>query len=432
MKERTKILAVVGVLIAAVIALSPVSLAEEVITLRINTPMTIPDPSTPILEEYLREYERLNPHIRFENLGRDHSLDSLITTFAAGSMVDIVSHSTGTLYELYQLGMLDTVPEQLEARLRQELFPVIVEELSVDGRMIGVPNESMVIGLLYNARAMSEGGVMEVPETYDDLENVARRLSRYGPDGELLVPGIAIGQYNWQISHWVEAIFRAEGGQFLDSKGQLAIDSPELYKALEMLLRWSGHGGAQQIMTLEQERFQRGEVPFSVGWANTMARVEPLYSGDYLQDFGVALLPRGAHDHASTYYGHGFGVNRESPHAEEAWKFLEWLALDVVEETNSTRLGHIMSVYGTIPVNRADLESEYYARNIEHIVGFIDNLAYAHPYHNLKVRKGLHASDWHYLGTLYLNVLNGRTTLTQGVNDAVTKIHAQMETVLGQ
>src|SRR5690606_22741245 len=146
------------------------------------------------------------------------------------------------------------------------------------------------------------------------------------------------------LSHWVEAIFRAEGGDFLDSEGRLTLDSPELYRALEMLLRWSGYGGAQRIMTLQQERFQRGEVAFSVGWANTMARVEPLYSGDYLQDFGVALLPRGAYDHASTYYGHGFGVNSNSPHADEAWKFLQWLALDVMEETKSTRLGHVMSI----------------------------------------------------------------------------------------
>lgn len=431
MKRHFAPICVYSVLVVLVAAGS-IAAAEEVITLRINTPMTIADPSTPILEAYLREYERLNPHIRIENEGRDHSLDSLITTFAAGSMVDIVSHSTGTLYELYQLGMLSTVPEHMEARFKQELFPVIVDELSVDGRMIGVPNESMVIGLLYNRRAMAEGGLMDVPETYADLETSARRLARYGPDGELEVPGIAIGQYNWQISHWVEAIFRAEGGQFLDHNGEVAVDSPELYRALEMLLRWSGHGGAQKFMTLEQERFQRGEVAFSVGWANTMARVEPLYSGDYLQDFGVALLPRGTYDHASTYYGHGFAVNSASPHAEEAWKFLEWLAFDVVEETNSTRLGHIMSVYGTIPVNRADLESEHYARNIHHIVGFIENLAYAHPYHNLKVRQGLHPSDWHWLGTLYLNVLNGRTTLTQGVSDAVIKIHAQMEKVLAE
>lgn len=432
MKTRLTYGAIFVVLLAAVIVSSTVVLAEEVITLRINTPMVITDPSTPILEEYLREYERLNPHIRIENEGRDHSLDSLVTTFAAGAMVDIVSHSTGTLYELYKLGMLALMPEEMEARLREQVFPVIADELTVDGRMIGVPNESMVIGLLYNSRAMAEGGVMEVPETYADLETIAKQLSRYGPDGELLVPGIAVGQYNWQISHWIEAVFRAEGGQFLDSEGNVAVDSPELYRSMEMLLRWAGYAGAQPIMTLEQERFQRGEVAFTVGWANTMARVEPLYDGDYLQDFGVALLPRGSYDHASTYYGHGFGVNSQSPYAEEAWKFLEWLALEVMEDTYSTRLGHVMSVYGTIPVHRADLQSDYYARNIHHIRGFVDNLAYAHPYHNLKVRRGLHAQDWHWLGTLFLNVLNGRTTLTQGVGDAMTKIHAQMREVLGE
>lgn len=141
MKTRLTYGAIFVVLLAAVIVSSTVVLAEEVITLRINTPMVMTDPSTPILEEYLREYERLNPHIRIENEGRDHSLDSLVTTFAAGAMVDIVSHSTGTLYELYKLGMLALMPEEMEARLREQVFPVIADELTVDGRMIGVPKD---------------------------------------------------------------------------------------------------------------------------------------------------------------------------------------------------------------------------------------------------------------------------------------------------
>lgn len=403
-----------------------ISLASEQIVLRVHSPLNPINPAEQLFNEYLREYERLNPHVKIENMGRNHDVDKLITSYAGGEMADIISHSTGTLFSLYNMGMLAPAPDDLQQRIRSELFPTLVEELTIDGRVIGIPNENNVLGLLYNSRVLQESGLSgDAPVTYDEMELFGKAATRYDADGNIVTPGIAIGGDAWKISHFFEAVFSAEGGQFVDANGQLAMDSPALYKSLDRILRWAGYAGATPILQLAEGPWHDGKAAMGIGWQSTVTWTKSVYPGDFDQDVHVGLLPSGSAGPASVFYGHGFAVNASSPHADEAWKFLEWLAFSKNPD-GSTPLGHIMAVFGTLPVNIADLQTDAFLENRSIVEGFIANLAYAHGYHT-RLRYGLRtATSLHMFGDLIVNVLNGRVDLTQGIQDQLHGIQTYM------
>src|SRR5690606_33330099 len=162
------------------------------------------DDGTPgwgIIEPYLREYERLNPHIRIENLGREHEMDKLLTLFAAGEAPDIVEGGTHHIFELYAKGLLAEVPSAFADALRAEMFPVSIASLEVDGRLFGVPIENMSTGIMYNKPLLAESGMTEPATTVAEFEQMGRRLLRMAGDGTMLRPGVADPGEGWTLHY---------------------------------------------------------------------------------------------------------------------------------------------------------------------------------------------------------------------------------------
>ena len=82
------------------------------------------------------------------------------------------------------------------------MFPSSVDFITVDGRMVGIPGENMVTGLLYNRIVLGEAGIAEPPQTLQELEAVGRRLTRISGEGVVERPGL-IESGGWALTHTV-------------------------------------------------------------------------------------------------------------------------------------------------------------------------------------------------------------------------------------
>lgn len=380
------------------------------------------DDGTPgwgIIEPYLREYERLNPHIRIENLGREHEMDKLLTLFAAGEAPDIVEGGTHHIFELYAKGLLAEVPSAFADALRAEMFPVSIASLEVDGRLFGVPIENMSTGIMYNKPLLAESGMTEPATTVAEFEQMGRRLLRMAGDGTMLRPGVADPGEGWTLHYHMLAMLNAEGGQVLDADGALALDSPATHKVFEMFYDWAGGPARDGFLGLGWHwhgQFNVGDVPMMFAFPWFMADVKRLYSGDFPDDFGVALLPRGSAGHGAMHYGHGYGVSKTSQHPDEVWKLLQWLSLEVGSE-GVTPLGHVMAAIGSLPLAKGDVSSPLFAGQHELYDGFIANLAYAWN----ETEWAQHGVTYVNIGYEFLPVLNGEKSIAQGIADLVLK-----------
>lgn len=372
-----------------------------------------------ILDHYLREYERLHPNIKVENLGRNLDVDKLINLYITDQMPDIVEIDVKFLADFYRVGMLAPVPDWLEQRLRAEMFPTSVRFITLADRMIGIPGENMVTGLWYSRDALGQAGIGQLPSTVRELEELGRRLTRWNSDGTVERPGMIHSGGEWSLNHMALAMLSADGGRVYDDKGSLVIDGPALQGVLERLVTWMRPNSFFATEGFKRE-FDEGIVPFGVGYPWWVQGYDLYYPGDdYLDNFGVTLFPAGR-TYGAFMYGHGYGVNINSPHMEEVWKLLEWLSLEVIDDI--TPIGHMMALQGSLPNRPQDIFSTAFieARPIyEH---FIENLDYAR-----------NTPDWERvnLAKAALSVALGEThpvqALEKAVHDAVEATKAHQE-----
>lgn len=406
--------------IVALLVLTVPALAQEQIVIRMYGGYANDGtPGWPIIEEYLREYERLNPHVRIENLGREHDPEKILTLFAAGEAPDIIEGGTHHIYDYYSRGLLMPVPDELAAKLYAELYPISTQSLTVDGRLIGVPIENMSTGLLYNKRLLEESGIAEPPVTVADFETFGRLLMRQAGDGTILRPGAADPGEGWTLHYHMLAMLKAEGGQVLDADGNLALDSVATRRVFQMLYDWAGGPARTGFLGLSWDwygQFHTGNVPMIFGFPWFLADLERNYAGDFRSDFGATMLPQGSAGFGAMHYGHGYGVNKETKHPEEVWKLLEWLSLHVGPQ-GVTPIGHLMAAIGSLPLAKGDVSSPLYEPNAPLYEGFIASLDHAWS-----------ETDWAQHGIVYVNigyeflpVLNGEKSLEQGVADLVLK-----------
>lgn len=372
-----------------------------------------------VLDMYLREYERLNPHVKVENLGRNLNVDQLINLYITGMMPDIIEIDVKFLADFYRLGMLAPVPEELAEKLRAELFPTSVNFITLAGRMIGIPGENMVTGLWYSREALDAAGVADLPRTVQELEELGRRLTKWTPDGTVELPAMIHSQGEWAINHMALAMLSAEGGRVYDEMGQLDLQEDILHRVLERLVSWLRPNSWFAADGFKRE-FDLGMVPFGIGYPWWIQGFDLYYPGeDYTKNFGVTLFPAGA-DYGAFMYAHGYGVNNRSEHLDEVWKLLEWLALAEID--GITPIGHMMATQGSLPNRPQDILADPYLRGRDIYLGFIENLNYAR-----------NTPDWERvnLGGAALRVANGEMhpveALEKAINDAIeaTRAHAE-------
>ncbi len=365
-----------------------------------------------VLDMYLREYERLNPHVRVENLGRNLNVDQLINLYITDQMPDIIEIDVKFLADFYRVGMLAPVPDDLAAKMRENLFPSSVAFITLAGRMIGVPLENMVTGLWYSRDALEDAGVAEPPKTLREFEDMGRKLTKRAPDGSVELPAVIHSQGEWAVNHIALAMVSAEGGRIYDELGRLDLDESVLHQVLERMVTWMRPNSFFAVDGFKRE-FDYGLVPFGVGYPWWIQGYDLYYPGDdYTQNFGVTLFPAGR-DYGAFMYAHGYGVNANSEHLDEVWKLLEWLALEEID--GITPIGHMMAAQGSLPNRPQDILADPYADYREMYMGFIANLDYAR-----------NTPDWERvnLGGAVLRVINGETHPVEAIADAIREAEA--------
>src|SRR5690606_11370649 len=143
---------------------------------------------------------------------------------------DLAEH----LVDLYEYGAEEVVDQH---------FPAIVENNTVDGRLVGIPWFTDSGLLYYRTDLLAKYGYDAPPTTWDELEEMAQTIQ----DGERAEGNPDFWGFVWQGNSYegltcdaLEWIASNGGGTIISPDGQVTIDNPAAVEAVERAAGWVG------------------------------------------------------------------------------------------------------------------------------------------------------------------------------------------------
>ncbi|WP_020681450.1 ABC transporter substrate-binding protein [Marinobacterium rhizophilum] len=202
-----------------------------------------------------------------------------------------------------------------------EHFASIVANNTVDGKLLAMPWFTDA-GVLYYRKDLLEKYAQPVPDTWEDLTEIAAKVQQAERDaGNEQMWG-----YVWQGRAYegltcdaLEWIYSYNGGTLVDASGEITINNPQAVQALDTARGWIGTISPEGVLSYGEEEargvFQSGNSVFMRNWpyAWGLAQSEDSPVKDKV---GVVALPKGGASGrpAGTLGGWQLAVSNYSAH----------------------------------------------------------------------------------------------------------------------
>jgi len=239
------------------------------------------------------------------------------------------------------------------AAAKEGHFAAMIENNMVAGRLVALPWFTDA-GLLYYRKDLLEKYAEKVPETWEQLTDIAGRIQH----GEREAGNARMWGFVWQgrayeglTCNALEWLVSHGGGTVIDESGRITVDNPRSRAALERAAGWVGTISPRGVLNYAEEEvrgvFQSGNAVFMRNWPYAWALGQGAES-PVRGRVGVARLPRatGEHGrHAATLGGWSLSVSRYSKHPQLAAE----LVLYLTGEAEQKRRALLGGYYPTRP-----------------------------------------------------------------------------------
>lgn len=281
-----------------------------------------------VVQQLIPEFERRVPgvRVRVQQIPWSAAHEKLLTAYVGNAMPDVVQVGLTWLPELVALGALAPVPARLASGAPEsDEFPGIADATAIDGVRYGVPWYVDTRVLFYRTDVLRAAGHANAPATWPEWIAAMERIKSAAPDRyAILLP----------MTEWEPlVIFALERGAGLLRDGDRYGDfrSPAFRAGFDFYLDVFRKGlapraGASQSANLYQD-FANGyfSILISGPWnLGELTRRLPAHADDWT----TAPLPDddGRGPGVSLAGGAALAVVRQSPGAETAWQWVEFLA----------------------------------------------------------------------------------------------------------
>lgn len=251
---------------------------------------------------------------------------------AAGNPPDVIIQDIRTVThraEAKQATDLTDLIAKEDANFTEQFYPQLMEAMNYDGRTYGLPYVTDTRILYYDKDAFAEVGLdpEAPPETWAQLVEYARKLDVKKDNGSYERLGFFPGTLEWNA--WA---FSADGKDYTDADGNVAVNTPEKVKMFERIYSdFYQYYGKKELDSFSAEFGNGMTNPFVANkvamWVNTPTEFTKVR--DYAPDknYGVALLP--ALEEGSGHHSWGGGFSVEIPYGaknpEASWEFVKFI-----------------------------------------------------------------------------------------------------------
>ncbi len=309
------------------------------------------------VQQYVDQYMKENPTVEIEiqPVPFDDYLKRILIGHTAGQYSDIYNLYSLWAVQLVDSYILDAPSPALIETVRKNFIPVSVQGSTIEGKIWGVPMEISNYTLIYNKKLFAEAGYQHPPKTWDELIDMAVNLTKRNEDGTIHQYGFAfLSGWDSAVVHpYLSMLYSLEGRLFTDDFSRSLLDSPEALLALEKQIELFKRGGTDTAGSVWAFPTGRVAMMIMASWYESSLKLG--FGDEYEETVGVAPFPY-LKTPANCGYTWFIGVDRNSRHKEEAWKFIQWMTTEMTE-AGTTRMGELMARnIGSIPTHLADLD----------------------------------------------------------------------------
>lgn len=306
-----------------------------------------------VLEAKIAEFERRNPKITIDAQvygAADQLGPKLDAAVAGGTPPDLLWWAPAFFPKYAEAGVLreldDLMAEDPTFR-KDDVYGFLWELGSFRGRIYASPFSVNNLAVYYNKGLFREAGIVELPRTWDELREAARRLTRPGVYG-FEVP---IGTSEWTVWTWQCFLWQA-GGEILSPEGRAAFGSEAGVKALAFWRALIDDGSATFSETdagYKTDSFLAGRTAMMINGPWNY----PLLGSQSAVEFGAFPLPRGERA-ATNSGGESLFLFRSEPETERAaFAFMKFVMSPDFQVDWAMRSGYL-------PVSVSAMESARY------------------------------------------------------------------------
>ncbi|HZW98708.1 MAG TPA: ABC transporter substrate-binding protein [Trueperaceae bacterium] len=211
-------------------------------------------------------------------------------------------------------------------------FPAIIENNTVDGRLVGIPWFTDAGLLYYRTDLLEKYGFDGPPETWDELTQMAQTIQ----DGEREGGNQDFWGFVWQGNSYegltcdaIEWVYSNGGGTIISPEGVVTIENPAAIEAIERAAGWVGTISPNGVTSFGEEEarnmWQAGNAAFMRNWPYAYSLGNAADSA-IAGMFDVSPLPAGDQGRAAALGGWQLAVSRYSDNPEIAADVALYLA----------------------------------------------------------------------------------------------------------
>ncbi|QYO63790.1 ABC transporter substrate-binding protein [Leptolyngbya sp. 7M] len=140
-----------------------------------------PPPNRDVLQRLVDRFNQSHPQIQVESLyvGQgDQQIPKILSAVVGGVPPNLLWYApmlTGQLVELDAIVPLENWLDPLP--IKQDIDPTLFESMQLEGHLWSVPFSVNNVGVFYRPSLFAAAGITELPQTWNDFRQVARRLT---------------------------------------------------------------------------------------------------------------------------------------------------------------------------------------------------------------------------------------------------------------
>ncbi|UYG06976.1 ABC transporter substrate-binding protein [Halomonas sp. M4R1S46] len=253
------------------------------------------------------------------------------------------------LIDIVWPGLLDDhlvdLAEHLPEDATEGFFPALVDNNTIDGRLVAMPWYTDA-GVLYYRKDLLEKYGHEVPATWQQLTEIAEDIQdaeREAGNDDFwgfsfqgrAYEGLTCNALEWVASHG--------GGTLVDDQGEVTIDNPRAADALDLAASWIGTISPEGALNHTEEEtrgiFQSGNALFLRNWPYVWSLANGEGS-EVAGKVGMAPLPHGPEGESkATLGGWNVAVSRYSEHPELAADLAAYITAKPQQKAHAVKMG---------------------------------------------------------------------------------------------
>ena len=306
-----------------------------------------------IAEEKIKAaHPGINFNFVYEGTNWDNLRTKFLTAAGAGDPPDVVMTDIIWLGEYADSGLIADVTEMAEAWSEwDDVAPLYKEATKWNGRIYGTWLNTDVRIMAYNKKLFREAGLdpEKAPTTWSEQLAVAKAISdKLGPGAYGLGFPATLED---ETSQTFYAYLFSLGGKILSDDNKTALfNSEEGVEALSQLVELVNCGATPRSIVsgssndinqgVFQDKFAMSYMTKAYGYA--VANIKDLTKEQYLEDFGVATIPRADDGKPATMCGgYLLCVPEGAKNKSLSWEFITYAAGAEAQFAYTTALGYV-------------------------------------------------------------------------------------------